>query len=125
MTKVLAKEVAAFNVRALYVSLGGFNTNMSLVVARGTVPLDPDYKGSKVEAVFDTMVQGAYVPDGDKDKAMKALYEVVVGKGIGAGREAERVLPLGRDVAVRIQEVVDQWNHTMEVFGDVCNNVYQ
>ncbi len=121
----MAKEVADFNVRVLYVSLGGFNTNMPNAVRVGSVPLDPDYVGKTTEKILSMMGSGEFQPDGDREKAVRAIYEVVVGEGIGVGREAERVLPLGRDLAKRIQEIVDGWRHTMDVFGEVCNNVYK
>jgi NAD(P)-dependent dehydrogenase (short-subunit alcohol dehydrogenase family) len=124
LTKVLHKEVAAFNVRALYVSLGAFNTNMGNAASVQKAPLDPDYKGSNAEKLTQFIAGGAFAADGDPAKAVKAIYEVAAAEGIGAGREAEMNLPLGRDLAVRVKEVVDRWNHTMGVFGDVCNNVY-
>ena len=124
MMKVLAKEVAEFNVRALTVSLGGFNTNMPNVVQIGGNPLPDDYKGTVVDQMMQTMGSGNFVPDGDKDKAMKAVYEVVMGVGVGVGREGERFLPLGRDIAVRVQQVEDSLAHSMKVFGELCNNVY-
>jgi hypothetical protein len=68
---------------------------------------------------------GEFRGDGDKDKAVRAVYEVVVGEGVGAGREGERLLPLGRDLAARIKTVQEYYAHAVEVFGDVCNNVYQ
>jgi hypothetical protein len=67
---------------------------------------------------------GKIVPHGDKDKAMKAVDEVVVGEGAGAGREAERFLPLGTNMTARVVEVVQEYlAHGLEVFGDVTNNV--
>ena len=41
---------------------------------------------------------------GDKDKAMNAVYEVVVGKGAGAGRGSERFLPLGTDMMEHVTQ---------------------
>ena len=124
MAKVLAKEVAPFNVRVLTVSLGMFNTNMLNVIATSENPLPDDYKGSVADQLTQQLASGNLSPDGDKDKAMKAVYEVVMGEGVGKGHESERFLPLGRDLAARIQLIQDQLAHSMEVFGDVCNNVY-
>ncbi len=86
--------------------------------------MDPDYRGSVTEQMVNVLTTGQFTPDGDKDKAMRAVCDVVVGEGVGKGHEAEIVLPLGRDIARRIKEIADKWTHTMEVFGDVCNNVY-
>jgi NAD(P)-dependent dehydrogenase (short-subunit alcohol dehydrogenase family) len=122
---VLAKEVAPFNVRLLTVNLGTFDTNMVNAIQRSETPLDPDYKDSMADKIMQALTTENYVPDGDHKKAVKAMYEVIVSEGIGEGREAERFLPLGRDVAARIRHVVDQWNHTLDVFGPVTNNVFR
>ncbi|KAK9323708.1 hypothetical protein V1517DRAFT_89318 [Lipomyces orientalis] len=125
MSKVLAKEVAEFNVRVLIVSLGTFNTNMGNAVTVGKNPMPEGYKGSVADKTIEYMASGKFDPDGDKEKAIKAIYEVVMGKGAGAGREDETFLPLGRDLAARVTHLQDYYAHSMEVFGDVCNNVYR
>ncbi|AEO68702.1 ae113865-5732-4b63-aef8-62f18debdcf8 [Thermothielavioides terrestris] len=125
LCKVLGKEVAPFGVRVLNVHLGGFNTNMANATrAGGQSPWPEDYKGSLVEQFLFAITSGKFVPEGDPEKAMQAVYEVIVGEGVGAGREAERMLPLGRDIAARVKQVQDGYAHAMEVFGEVCNNVY-
>ncbi|PNP50072.1 hypothetical protein THARTR1_09204 [Trichoderma harzianum] len=123
MSKALAKEVEAFNIRVLTVLLGTFNTGMGDATILGQIPLPEDYKGSMSEKLMEIMSTGKFAPNGDKDKAMKAVYEVVVGEGVGKSHEAERALPLGQDLAVRIQVVQNYLSHAIEVFGDVCNNV--
>ncbi|UKZ76913.1 putative secondary metabolism biosynthetic enzyme [Trichoderma virens FT-333] len=124
MSKALAKEVESFNIRVLTVLLGTFNTGMGNATILGQNPLPDDYKGSMSEKIMEFMSTGKFAPNGDKDKAMKAVYEVVVGEGVGKDHEAERALPLGRDLAGRIQVVQDYLSHSMEVFGNVCNNVH-
>lgn len=124
MSKALAKEVEAFNIRILTVLLGTFNTGMGDATILGENPLPDDYKGSMSEKLMEMMSTGKFAPNGDKDKAMKAVYDVVVGEGVGKSHEAERALPLGRDLAGRIQVVQNYLSHAIEVFGDVCNNVY-
>ncbi|RMZ75273.1 hypothetical protein DV737_g5366, partial [Chaetothyriales sp. CBS 132003] len=123
VTRVLAKEVAPFNIRTLTVVLGTFNTSMPSKAVFGTVPLPDDYSGSFTEKMIQAIKSGQFVPNGDKDKAMKAVYEVVVGEGIGAGHESEKLLPLGADMAVRVKTVQNYLAHSLEVFGDVTNNV--
>ncbi|KAI1211615.1 putative short-chain oxidoreductase [Annulohypoxylon truncatum] len=123
MSKVLAKEVAPFGIRTLTVTLGTFNTRFSDVTIVGKNPMPDAYKGSVAEQMIDILSSGKLKPNGDKDKAMKALYEVIVGEGVGKGREAERLLPLGQDMTVRVKTVQDYLGHALEVFGDICNNV--
>ncbi|AEO60336.1 hypothetical protein MYCTH_2309487 [Thermothelomyces thermophilus ATCC 42464] len=125
LSRVMAKEVAPFNIRVLTVQLGTFNTNMGNATILGKNPLPEDYKGSIADQMMQFMASGKFQGNGDKDKAVKAVYEVVVGEGVGAGREAERLLPLGRDLAARIKTVQDYYAHAIEVFGDICNNVYR
>lgn len=120
---MLHKEVAAFNVRALYVSMGAFNTNMGNAANVQQAAMHPDYEGTVAEKLTNFITQGNFVADGDPAKAVKIIYEVAAGEGVGA-REKLVCLPLGRDLAVRVKEVVDKWNHTLEVYGDVCNDVH-
>lgn len=127
MCKVLAKEVAPFGVRVLTVQLGSFDTNMGPSVRLASRPAPDDYKGSSFEQVYRVMADSAtdgFPADGDHLKAAEVIYQVVTGTGVGAGREGERVLPLGRDLARRVGEVVEGWRRTMDVFGDVCESVY-
>ncbi|OHE91574.1 retinol dehydrogenase 8 [Colletotrichum orchidophilum] len=127
VSKVLAKEMAPFGVRVLTVALGSFDTNMGPTVRLASKPTPSDYEGSALEAVFKVMAASAtegFPADGDHLKAAKVIYEVVTGTGVGEGKENERVLPLGRDMAKRVDDVVGGWQRTMGVFRDVCNSVY-
>jgi hypothetical protein len=116
--------VAQFNIRVLTVQLGTFNTNMLSAFSLGKEPTPEDYKGSVVGKTIEIIAGGKFPPDGDKNKATKVIYEVVVAEGVGAGHEGEKILPLGRDLAARMRQMQDQYTHSMEVFGDICNNVY-
>ncbi|KAI4171643.1 MAG: hypothetical protein LQ343_004121 [Gyalolechia ehrenbergii] len=107
LTKILAKEVAPYNARALTVVLGTFNTNMGNAAVFSKNPLPDGYQGSFSEKMIQAISAGKVPLNGDKDKAMKAVYEVVVGEGAGAGREAETLLPLGSDMTARVKGVQD------------------
>ncbi|KAJ5236764.1 hypothetical protein N7489_006855 [Penicillium chrysogenum] len=124
LCKVLAKEVAPFNVRILTVWLGVFNTQFGSGCRSPASPLPVDYVGSVAAQMIDVLLTGKLVADGDKDKAAKAMYEVVVGEGVGAGRESEGFLPLGRDMIPRVELVRDRLVHALDVFGDIAENVY-
>ncbi|KAK2731569.1 hypothetical protein FQN55_004642 [Onygenales sp. PD_40] len=123
LSKVLAKEVAPFNIRVLTVVLGTFNTNMPNAVVLGKTPLPEDYKGSVSEQMLQFLAAGKIQPNGDKDKAMKAVYEVIVGEGVGEGRQAERFLPLGSDMVSRVEGVREYLAHGLEVFGEATRGV--
>ena len=122
-TKVLAKEVAPFNIRALTVVLGTFNTNMGSAAVFSEIPLADDYKGTLVDKIIGFIKSGKVPVHGDKDKAMQAVYEVVVGEGRGAGHESEQFLPMGSDMTVRVKGVQDSLGHALEVFGHITNDV--
>ncbi|KAJ6050032.1 uncharacterized protein N7446_005726 [Penicillium canescens] len=123
LTKILTKEVAPFNIRTLTVILGTFNTNMPNSVVLGRTPLPEDYKGTFTEQVQGLLVSGKIKPNGDKDKAMQAVYQVVAGEGVGEGRQTEKLLPLGSDMSPRLKGVQDYLGNALEVFGSVTNNV--
>ena len=123
LTKVLSKEVAKYNIRTLTVVLGTFNTNMGGNAVFGEKPLPEDYNDSMAQKMILFLKSGKVPINGDKDKAMKAVYEVVVGEGVGAGREAEKLIPLGTDMTDRVKTVQGYLGHALEVFGEVTNNV--
>ncbi|KAF3802850.1 Sulfoquinovose 1-dehydrogenase [Colletotrichum gloeosporioides] len=127
VSKVLAKEMAPFGVRVLSVALGSFDTNMGPSVKLASTPTPTDYEGSALEKVYQVMAASAtdgFPADGDHLKASRVIYEVITGTGTGKGKEGERMLPLGRDVSKRVDEVIAGYQSTMEVFRDVCDNVY-
>ncbi len=107
-------------------ALGAFNTEMAAAAQIGSVPLPEDYKGSVTDKTIEIIKEGTMLnwPNlGDKDKAAKVIFDVVVGRGVGAGREAEVLLPLGVDLAKRVFESRGKLDHAMEVFGEICNGV--
>ncbi|KAK8031549.1 hypothetical protein PG990_001283 [Apiospora arundinis] len=123
ISKTLAKEVAEFGIRVLQVYLGSFNTPMGRSTRMVEKPLDAEYENSLVGKTIDVFQQGQFQPKGDHKKAVRAIYDVVVGEGAGAGLGKEVQMMLGKDCAVRAIEVRDGLNHMMETFGRVCNNV--
>lgn len=124
LAKVLAKEVAAFNIRILTIALGTFNTNFGNACSTGTVPIPEDYKGSMAEKMIGFMTAGGGLSfaNGDKDVAMKAAYEVITGTGVGAGKEGQRFLPLGKDLFDRVTTVKDSLDDALANFGDVAKS---
>lgn len=113
-----------FNVRVLSVTPGVFDTSMMSALQFQAQELESDYKDKPTDMMLTLQKSGTHPPDGDKKKAVKAIYEVVVSEGVGEGRENEPVLPLGRDVYGLCKGHAAQWAQTMSVFGDICNNVY-
>ncbi|CAK7237292.1 hypothetical protein SCUCBS95973_009912 [Sporothrix curviconia] len=139
LIKTLAKEVAPFNIRAFYASLGSFRTSMPDAVRVGkpaaihstadpvaaATAADEDYKGDAAGQVMSFMQSGGQTTsaEGDPLKVARAIFELASATGIGRGREAEVLLPLGRDSGVRVREVRATLDHAMEVFGELCDHV--
>ncbi|KUI53225.1 putative oxidoreductase YusZ [Cytospora mali] len=123
VTRVLAKEVARFNIRTLTVVAGTFNTNFDTNANFGAKPLLEEYKGSVAELMINTIRDGKLKPNSDKEKGVKAVYEVVVGEGVGKGKEAEPLLLLGKDMDARAKKTIGYLGHALEVFGEVTNGV--
>ena len=91
---------------------------MGAAAIYGSVPLPDDYKGSVSDQMIQFLKSGKVPINGDKDKAMKAVYE-----GVGFGKEAERFLPLGADMYTCVKGVSEQLVRSLEVWGEVTNNV--
>lgn len=123
-TRVLAKEVSSFNIRPVTVWLGTLNTNIGNASPVAPGPVPEDYRGSAAEQMMEAIRGGQFVGNGDKAKAAKAIHEVVVGEGAGAGHEAERFLPLGPGMLSRVSVVRDQTDHALKVFGETCESIY-
>jgi hypothetical protein len=104
--------------------LGAFNTNIANSSPIAQAPLPEDYKGSVAEQMMNVFKSHTFVGDGDTDKAARAIFEVTVGEGAGAGHGDERFLPMGRDMVSRVGLVRDQLAHALDVFADVAGNVY-
>ncbi|KAI1077298.1 NAD(P)-binding protein [Whalleya microplaca] len=123
ISKVMAREMNPFNVRILCINPSVFDTNMKNVLQFQEKPLDQDYEGSVLDMTLKHFKSGSHVPEGDTEKAVKAIYEVIVCEGVGEGREKEQVLPLGCTAAKQSQQIVDNWTHTLDVFRDVAVSV--
>lgn len=111
-----------FNVRVLSVNASTFDTPMATALQYQTAPLEKDYETQEVGIFMSHMKKQAIPIRGDTQKAIKAIYEVIVGEGIGEGHEDEPVLPLGGDMVRHIKEDMAKWEKTLEVFGDVAQS---
>ncbi|RSL54884.1 hypothetical protein CEP51_014630 [Fusarium floridanum] len=124
LTRILAREVAPFNIRTLTVQLGGFDTNFTNALQLSSIPFPQDYLGGKTDQVAHSLLGSNYKADGDHRKASQVIYEVAMGEGRGEGREGERVMPLGRDMMLLMDNVFKDMQHQIETFRDIGNNVY-
>lgn len=124
LMRVLAREMAPFNVRTLNVFLGAFDTNFTTGLAIASTPFPEDYHNHPTQKVLDTLAGENFTPDGDHRKAAKVLFEMILGQGVGAGKEKETQMILGRDMWKSIEDVDQKTRHMMDTFQDACNTVY-
>lgn len=103
--------------------LGVFRTNFGGAAEAGGTPLPEDYKGTTVEKFTNFVTSGSFMPDGDPDKAMKGVYDVVVGEGVGKGHEGEIFLPLGKDMVARVDVVKGYLQSGLDAFRGLTTNV--
>lgn len=106
------------------IPLGGFDTNFAGRITTTTTPFPEDYNDSMVEKVIKAIGGGNFKPDGDHRKACQVIYEVIMGEGVGQGREADTVLPLGRDMWKLLDQVEEKEKKTREAFAEAGNSVY-
>ncbi|KAF4463620.1 hypothetical protein FALBO_9552, partial [Fusarium albosuccineum] len=124
LTRILSREVAPFNIRTLTIQLGAFDTNFTSELRLSSAPLPHDYVGGIGEKVVQSLQGSNFKPDGDHRKASKVIYELAVGEGRGEGKEDERVVPLGRDMFLLMDNVSMNMQHQIETFREIGNNVY-
>jgi hypothetical protein len=106
------------------VQLGGFDTNFAGRITTTATPFPEDYHESMVEKVIQAIGGGNFEPDGDHRKACQVIYDVIVGEGVGQGREAYTILPLGRDMWKLLDQVKEKERQTREAFAEAGNSVY-
>ena len=123
LTRVLSKEIAPFGIRTLTVILGTFDTNFGSSASQSKTSLPEDYSDTMSAKIMQAIASGTLKPNGDRNKAMQAVYEVVVGEGRGQGKEAESLLVLGNDMVPRVQVTKDHFQRGIDAFGDMVTSV--
>ncbi|KAL8871100.1 MAG: hypothetical protein Q9174_003003 [Haloplaca sp. 1 TL-2023] len=116
-------ELAPYNIRTLTIILGTFNTSFGSSALLSRHPLPTDYTDSIAHKTMQAIQSGAIPINGYADKAMKAVFEVVTGTGVGKGKEGEAFLPLGTDMTIRIKTVVRYLEKGLEAFEEVTDHV--
>ncbi|TVY38278.1 Hydroxysteroid dehydrogenase-like protein [Lachnellula subtilissima] len=102
----------------LLVEPGWFGTNFSRALARPEAALPGEYEGTVVKQVLDATVAlggvGARAPN-DVEKGCRAVFDVVMGRGLGEGVEETIRLPLGKDCVARIRVKIEEHRHMLDV----------
>lgn len=86
--------MAPLNIRTLTVFPSIFITNVINAVVLGRNSTPGAFSRFVAEQTMHSLSNGKPVPNGDMDKAMKALYQVESGESAGAGREVEQFLAI-------------------------------
>ncbi|KAL4800810.1 hypothetical protein BDV19DRAFT_383830 [Aspergillus venezuelensis] len=109
LSEALSREVAPFNINVLIVEPGAFRTNFLAAVQKTEAPLGDVYKGGPVDVVLRKFEAAAGKQRGDPGKAVKGLFEVVVGTGEAGGLKGNVLrLPLGPDCVERVEAKVER-----------------
>lgn len=72
---------------------------------------------------MQAIASGSLKPNGDKGKAMQAVYEVVVGEGRGNGKGDESLLILGNDMVARVGVAKAHLQKGLDAFGELASEV--
>lgn len=115
-TKVLSKEVAAFNIKTVTVIQGTSNTNFSKASVWSDQPLPEAYKGSMAETLLGVVKSGAVPANSDPDKAMKAVFDV----SMADDTTQHRIVPVGPDMVKRLEGLRQSVDESLDKFRDVA-----
>jgi hypothetical protein len=85
--------------------------------------LPDDYNGSTVEKIIQIVSEGKVPVNAEKDKAMQAVYEVIMGQDRGAGKEDQNLVPVGIDLTDRFKLLQKQYSDALEAFESITNHV--
>lgn len=96
---------------------------MQNAIQLGEQQLPTDYDNTVPHKFIEALKKGTYPLVGDKDKAARQIFDVVVAQGAGEGRASEPILPLGPDIPMRFREAAARLNHAVDVFEAVSNSV--
>ncbi|KAL0958958.1 hypothetical protein HGRIS_014270 [Hohenbuehelia grisea] len=121
-TETLSVEVAQFNIRVLLVEPGGFLTEGAYTYPQLQANLIPDYDSLRAAASSGFHSIRSKI-QGDPDKAMDVLVDVVRGEGQAAGRPWPGLLVLGEDGEADIRKKIAKVTTVLDAWSDVANSV--
>lgn len=109
-----------FNIRILSVNPATFDTGMTGALKFQAAPLAKDYEDKPVGKMLAGMQANAIPPKGDTAKGVRAIYDVVMGQGAGAGHLDQDTLPLGGATHQFMTAKIGRMQQTLDVFGELC-----
>lgn len=120
----LAAEVAPFNIRVLIATPAGIRTPFSVnAKAHGTLSLRPEYKGTEVEAMVESVHDPAVLKI-DPDRMAEVIVEAVDGTGRFEGKPKDFLrIPFGEDTLRMLQARAGEMSAAVENFSDVAKGV--
>lgn len=121
----LAAEVKPFNIRLLIATPAGIRTPFvdNSVAAGGMTSINPEYKGSEVEALMNS-VQDPKLYKIDPERMAKVVVQAIDGTGPfeGKGKDFIRI-PLGEDTLGMLQGRIEEMSAAVQNFSDVAKSV--
>lgn len=120
LSESLYKEVKEFDVNVLLVEPGGFRTNFLKGMMEGEKGVPEEYQGTVVAAVVDKFKTSHGKQAGDPQKAVDAMFEVVVGEGRGKDLKGVFRLALGKDCVERVEKKLDWVRKDLEATREIA-----
>jgi hypothetical protein len=120
MSQALAQEVAPFGIRVLIPELGSFRTNFLGATAMQVSEASKPYIGGAVDESLKLEFEKNGKQPGDPEKAVRVLFDVVLGRGPGEGNMSRLRLPLGQDSLERGLEQANMMIEDFNAFRDAA-----
>ncbi|TFY67125.1 hypothetical protein EVG20_g4054 [Dentipellis fragilis] len=118
----LSAEVGTFNIRVLNLAPAAFRTS-GFDPPKPIVDHIDDYDPIRQQMAAIVKERRERSSFGDPRKGMEIVVDVVRGEGRAAGREWSSLLFLGGDALVHIREKMHKWEHDLEAWSDVAQDV--
>ena len=118
----MAMEVQPFGIRVLLVEPGAFRTNFLSPNAMTMTPVSETYKGTVVEQVSKMFVDMEGKQKGDVEKGVERMYEVIMGEGMGKGKEAYLRCLIGKDCYDRGKQALEKKLENVEAMKEIAES---
>ncbi|KAF9885996.1 hypothetical protein FE257_012174 [Aspergillus nanangensis] len=122
LSECVAEEVAPFNIRVLLVEPGSFRTNFLGAFQYAAAGTSSYYKGTAVDNALHGYGDKDGKQPGDPEKAAQRIVDVVLGRGMGAGKSQYLRLPLGRDCVLQIREKISSLEENLEAMEKIASS---
>lgn len=122
MSESLAGELEPFGIRVLIVEPGIFRTKFLSSFTTPAAGVRNDYIGTPVDKTIQSFKEHKGVQTGDPAKAGLRIFEVVMGTGMGEGKEGLRRLILGPDCYAVMKMKTENLGENLEGMREIAHS---